>query len=98
MRDTSPPLVLGGYIAPLRCLIEALIMSKPDADFTVAVDELRQVADTISQGANFFESQIIEGLPVARCIEDALRTFRTPSHCLLPLGDIARDVQCDRQQ
>lgn len=50
-------------------------MSKPDADFTVAVHELRQVADTISQGASFFESQISEGLPVARCINDVLRTF-----------------------
>ena len=73
-------------------------MSKADADFTVAVDELQQVADTISQGANFFESQISDGLPVARCIDVIVRTFRTPNHCLLPLGDVSRDVQCDRQQ
>ena len=41
----------------------------PDADFTVAMSELRQVSDMISHGADFFESQISEGLPVARCFE-----------------------------
>lgn len=72
-------------------------MSTQDADFTVALDELRQVADTISQGANFFESQISDGLPVARCTEVVLRKYRIATHCLLPLSDIAGDVQCDRQ-
>ena len=48
-------------------------MAKPDADSTVAVGELRQVSYTISQGADFFESQISEGLPVARRVEAVQR-------------------------
>ena len=50
-------------------------MAKPDADFTVALSELRQVSDTISQGADFFESQISEGLPVARCVVPVHENF-----------------------
>ena len=44
-------------------------MAKPDVDFAVALSELRQVSNTISRGADFFESQINEGLPVARCVK-----------------------------
>ena len=64
-------------------------MARPDADFTVALNELRQVSDTISQGAHFFESQISQGLPVARCAEVLLRTFME-LFTATPLCDISK--------
>lgn len=54
---------------PLSSRMSVGKMAKPDADFTVALSELRQVSDTISQGADFFETQISEGLRVAKCVE-----------------------------
>ena len=41
-------------------------MSSTDSEFPVALTELQQVSATISQGANFFESQINSGQPAAR--------------------------------
>lgn len=68
-------------------------MSHPEADFTVALSELRQVSDMVSQGADFFESQISEGLPVARCVPYAWK----PSLLFAPWRDVAEELQRDRE-
>lgn len=74
-------------------------MSTQDADFTVALDELRQVADTISQGANFFESQISDGLPVASvtdsCKQYAKEVLQAATQHLLNIADLVDGTIAD---
>ncbi|KAL3153429.1 hypothetical protein ABBQ38_011764 [Trebouxia sp. C0009 RCD-2024] len=75
-------------------------MSKPDADFTVAVHELRQVADTISQGASFFESQISEGLPVASVTDSSKQyakdVLQAATQHLLNIADLVDGTIADQ--
>lgn len=41
-------------------------MLDPRDEFATAIKELQQVAQTVNQGADYFESQAKQGQPIAR--------------------------------